>query len=153
MNEARRVKWTRIIVLSSIFFGYLSYGTGKLGWGELYPFADWRLYSAPIGINEPATTYRIYVLDEHTGTWRRQAIEPTQAFTRKAQSYVLGYWSRKVLEDSSETSSAGERLEAITLALAPLAPAYRVVAETFYSLPLYADPTKYDTSTVARFDR
>lgn len=152
MHDARRLRLTRVVVLAGIFFGYLSYGTGKLGWGELFPFAHWRLFSAPIGINEPATTYRLYVLDPRSETWRRQPLEPTRAFSRKAQSYVLGYWARKVLEDSSEDSRPRERLRVITRALVPQASSYRVVAETFYSLPLHADPTEYDTSTVARFN-
>ena len=142
-----------MVVLAGIFFGYLSYGTGKLGWGELYPFAHWRLYSAPIGINEPAITYRIYIQDEQSGKWQRRPLEPTRAFTRKAQSYILGYWSPKTRADSPVKSEARERLRIITRALAPEASSYRVVAETYYSLPLYADPTKYDTSTVAHFNR
>jgi hypothetical protein len=153
MKDAQRVKWARLVVLAGIVSGYLSYGTAKLGWGELYPFAHWRLYSAPIGINEPASTNRIYIRDEASGTWQRRALEPTPAFTRKAQSYVLGYWTNRVREDSLDETNARERLRIIAQALAPEASSHRVIAETFYSLPLYANPSRYDTSTVVRFDR
>lgn len=151
MKDARRVKWTRNLVFAGILLGYLSYGTGKLGWGELYPFAHWRLFSAPIGINEPATTFRIYFLEGETETWQRQPLEPTRIFTVKEQSYVLGYWARRVMHDSAGTSESRARLRTVAGLLSPEASAYRVVEESFYSLPVYRNPTKYDTSTVAYF--
>lgn len=152
MTDERRLKWTTVIVLSGIFLGYASYGTYKLGWGEIYPFASWRLYSAPVGINEPANTFRIYWLDAETATWQRQNFEPRAGFSRKEQGYILGTWSRRVLADSTD-KEAEHRLRIITETLAPDAPSYRVVEESFYSLPLYADSTQYDTSTVVRFNR
>lgn len=152
MDDSTRLKWTRTIVFAGILLGYVSYPTYKLGLGEIYPFASWRLYSAPVGINEPASTYRVYWFDEQTETWRRQSFESTPILSRKEQGYVLNYWLRKVIEDPSN-DEARRRLEVITKTIAPEAPAYRVVEESFYSLPLYADSSQYDTTTVVRFSR
>lgn len=152
MSSARRATWTRRLVLVGIVLGYLSYGTDKLGIGEIYPFADWRLYSAPIGVNEPYTTYRIYINNEGQETWRRVERRPTAAFTRKERSYVIGYWSRQALKNPSSDRVHGA-LRVLAMHLAPEADQYRVVAETFFALPLLEDTTRYDTSTVAVFNR
>lgn len=152
MNDKRRLKWTRTIVLAGIILGYVSYGTYKLGWGEVYPFASWRLYSAPVGINEPTSTYRIYYRGGESAIWRRQPFESTPALSRKEQGYILGYWVRKYKDDPTDADTR-RRLGIIVETLAPDAPSYRVVEESFYSLPLFADSTRYDTSTVVRFTR
>jgi hypothetical protein len=152
MNDNRRVRWTRALVLTGIVLSYLSYGTSRLGGGELYPFADWRLYSAPIGINEPASTFRIYT-DDGAGKWQRQAIEPSRLYTRKEYLYVLHFWTARVLDDPAGTTDAVRRLMVATESLEPGASDYRIVAESYYSLPLFSDPSLYDTSTVVRFTR
>ena len=152
MHSSRRVAWTRRLVLAGILLGYVSYGTHKLGIGEIYPFADWRLYSAPLGVNEPYTTYRIYYKDDGPEPWHRVAKRPTPAFTRKERSYAIGYWSRQVLGNPT-SDRARDALGALATNLAPEADQYRVVAESFYALPFFEDTTRYDTSTVAVFDR
>lgn len=152
MTDKTRVKCTIYLVITGIVLSYLSYGVKKLGVGELYPFADWRLYSAPVGINEPAYTYRIYTLDERTNTWVRQPLRDTPAYTRKDYLYVLAFWIRRVLENP-EAVADRERLETAVISLEPDASSYRIVKETFFSLPLYADSTRFDTSTVAHFNR
>lgn len=152
MDDVHRLQWTKAIVLAGIILGYVSYGTNKLGWGEVYPFASWRLYAAPVGINEPASAFRIYWLDAESKMWRRQALEPRAHLSRKEQGYILGQWARRLLEDSTDLD-AKHRLRVIAETLAPNARAYRIVEESFYSLPLYADSTRFDTSTVARINR
>lgn len=152
MNDERRLSWTRWFVLAGILLSYLSYGTAKLGWGELFPFAHWRLYSAPVGINEEATTFRIYVLDDGSQTWSRLPLESSPGFTRKEQAYVINHSANQLIDNPSD-DDARLRLRTAAETLAPRARSYRIVAETFFSLPLYADSTQYDTSTVARFGR
>ena len=153
MTDANRLRWTRFIVIAGVLLGYATYGTYKLlGWSELYPFASWRLYSAPVGINEPAKTYRIYWLNPDSDTWIRQSFRPRAHLSRKDQGYLLSYWAAKIIENPAN-DEARHRLKVITNTLAPDAPAYRVVEETFYSIPFYTDTTRYDTSTVVRFGR
>lgn len=48
MSDQRRLKWTQAPVVAGIALGYVSYGTEKLGFGEIYPFADWPFYSASV---------------------------------------------------------------------------------------------------------
>lgn len=153
MSDQRRLNWTQVLVIAGIVLGYVSYGTDKLGFGEIYPFADWRLYSAPVGINEEAVTYRVYVYEEESGSWMRQRLEATDAMSLNEQLYALGYWAGQVRADSAGATDADERLGAVGRALAPDADRFRIVAENYYSLPLYRDSTRYDTSTVAAYRR
>jgi hypothetical protein len=153
MTDRRRVIWTRWLVLIGIALGYLSYGTKKLGIGELYPFADWRLYSAPVGINEEASTFRVYSYDERSRSWRRHPLEPGSAFTRKESAYMVNYWSRRVQEDSDPDERSLQALETAAALFAPEDASHRVVEESYFSFPLYENPERYDTSTVAVFDR
>lgn len=153
MTDEKRVIWTRWLVLIGIALGYLSYGTKKLGVGELYPFADWRLYSAPVGINEEASTFRVYSFDERSGSWRRHPLEAGSAFTRKESAYVLNYWSRRVQEASGPDERSLRALGTAAALFAPEEARYRVVEESYFSFPLYENAERYDTSTVAVFDR
>lgn len=152
MTNHRRLIWTRRIVLAGILLGYASYASGKLGLGELYPFAHWRLYSAPIGINEPFETFRVYEMRTIGDEWRRIPIGPTPAFTRKELLYAIAYWSRQV-ELSSTQERPLQALRTIAEHLSPNAARYRVVKESFYAFQIYADSTAYNTSTVAVLER
>lgn len=152
MSFPQRVKWTRRIVIAGIILGYCSYGSGKLGIGELYPFAHWRLYSAPIGINEPYETFRIYEMRPFEDEWRRITVEPTPAFTRKELSYALASWSREAESDSGGLRPL-QALAALAEHLSPNAARYKVVKESFFAIPFYADSTAYTTSTLVIIDR
>lgn len=153
MTDQTRVIWTRWLVIVGILLGYMSYGTKKLGFGEIYPFADWRLYSAPVGINEEASTFRVYSYDEGSRSWQRHPLQSNRAFTRKEAAYIINYWSRQVEEDSIPDVHAHTALEQTARLFATDGVRLRIVEETYYSLPLYEDPERYDTSTVATFDR
>lgn len=153
MTDRKRVAWTRHVVLAGIILGYLSYGTKKLGFGEIYPFADWRLYSAPVGINEEASTFRVYSHDEQSDTWIRHSLEPNRAFTRKEAGYILNYWSRHVKDDGGRDDRSRLALYETARLFGPDNARLRVVEETFFSLLLYENPEQYDTTTVAVFDR
>lgn len=150
MSDERRLKWLKVFVLTGILLGYLGYGVRKLTEvKELFPFADWRLYSMPLGVNEPVTVYRIYTRDPNSEIWSRRPVRATENFTLKEYSYVLGFWSSRVQLDSDDRHK--ERLGVAVRALEPGATDVRVVAETFYSLPLYVEPTEYDTTTLVRY--
>lgn len=153
MTDQTRVMWTRRLVFAGILLGYLSYGASKLGFGEIYPFADWRLYSAPVGINEEASTFRVYSHDEQLSSWKRHPLQSNRAFTRKEAAYIINYWSRRAKEDLSPDEPSYIALEQAARLFAPDAVRHRIVEETYYSLPLYEDAERYDTSTVAAFDR
>lgn len=153
MKDSPGVKWTRALVLGGIFLSYLSYPTEKLGWDEIYPFAHWRLFSEPVGINEPATAYRVYIRSDSTEDWRRVALSPSATMTRKEQGYVLNYWAAQYLRDTTN-ADIRSRLRTAAETIAPEeSSSYRVVAETFLALPIYEDSTQYDTTTVVRFSR
>lgn len=152
ISEEKRVVWTQRLVLAGILLGLVSYGTYKMGVGELYPFAHWRLFSAPMGINEPVTIFRIYGKDSLGGSWQRRPFGAMGTWPRKDQGYVLKHWTLRHLEDPHD-QDVRQRLRTAAIALAPEDSQYQVVAETFYSLPLYADSTEFDTTVVARFTR
>ena len=150
MPIERRLRWTRGVVLLGIFLGYLSYGTGKIGLGELYPFADWRLYSEPVGINSPVSTHRVYVRTKDSD-WVRQSLHPVRGFTLKESAYILNYWAREAAATHSDESTAA--LAQVGALFADSTQDYRVVEEAFYSFSVYEDAGRYDTSTVAVFHR
>lgn len=153
MTDSRKVKWTRRLVLAGILLGYLSYGTSKLGVGELYPFAHWRLYSEPVGINSPVSTFRVYSRGAGSETWSRHSMAPTEGFTRKEMAYVLNSWARDFKQDPRRRNDAEYALKQLATLIAPGAEEYRIVEESFYSLPVYEDAENYDTTIVAVFVR
>lgn len=153
MNLRQRLTATKALVLLGILLSYSSYGIYKLGGPlELYPFAPWRLYSAPTGADE-ATVYRLYIRDAPDATWQRVPVLPTDAYPSKEYVWQLGTLVDQALRDSLGRTDARERVQVFAREVVPNAEDIRIVAETIYPRALAQGISHYDTTTVLHITR
>lgn len=147
MSPRRRLHATRLLVVLGVFLSYSSYAVYKLGGPlELYPFAPWRLYSAPVGADE-ATIHRLYVREAPGAAWQRVPTSATPTYTRKEYAWQL----EALIQDLAESGVEGEpyeRLVVFARHVAPEAVAARVVAETVYPRDRLRRKAHDDTTAV-----
>ena len=147
-----RLKYTRLLVLVSMAGSLLTTFSGKLGLGELYPFANWKLFTQPLGSNNLVEEYRIYTLAPTDTTWKRQEVSPLyHNFTRDEYSYTLGGLTQAALSGNTDSTTAYSRLLNFAKYTAPGAAAYKIVRETYQPLEYLQHAKHYDTLTVIRF--
>ena len=147
-----RFKYTRILVVASMAGSLLTTVTGKFGYGELYPFANWKLFTQPLGSNNLVSEFRIYTLAPEDTTWERQEVAQLyNNFTRDEYSYTLSGLTQAALSGNTDSATVYSRLLNFAKYAAPGAAAYKIVRETYQPLEYLQHPEHYDTLTVIRF--
>lgn len=150
MTLQQRLTATKVLVLLGLVLMCGNYGIYKLGGPpELYPFFYWRLYSAPVGVDE-TTLHRLYTREAQGAAWERLPIRPTEAYPRKEYVWQFESLVGQVLRDSLSRTDARERLAVFAREIVPEAEGLKVVAETVYARDLARGTSHYDTTTVLR---
>ncbi|MFC6996442.1 hypothetical protein [Rufibacter roseus] len=147
----RRLFFLKALVLLSMAGALASTFTLRQGWGEIYPFFNWKLYTQPRGNTHVYSVYRVYTRQAGETQFKRQQVQATPTFNRDDYTYMLWELASRVAADSSGTTNNREKLEAFVKHVHPKAQEYRVVQETMQVKDLLNHPEKYDTITVARF--
>ncbi|WP_439879570.1 hypothetical protein ACSX1A_10300 [Pontibacter sp. MBLB2868] len=151
-TTANRLKYTKALVLISIAGTFATVITGALGWGEVYPFATWKLYTQPLGSKHTFTEFRIYTLAKGEQHWKRQpVITNSPNFTPDEYVYTLNKLISASTSDSPDTTLFKSKLEIFVKYIAPAAEHYKIVRETYSPLELLQNPQHYDTLTVISF--
>lgn len=152
LSVKSRLKYTRILVLASMAGSALTYFSGMMGLGELYPFANWKLFTQPLGNSNYIEEYRIYTLPAGHTTWQRQAVVTnSENFTQDEYTYTLNGLVNGTLSGKADSAVFYTRLHTFVKYIAPPAAAYKIVRETYRPLQHYNNPQHYDTLTVIRF--
>lgn len=149
MQSQQRLKATKIIVLLSIMLSMGSIATIKLGWGEIYPFYFWKLYTQPLGWENSEEDHRIYASNCHTCPYVRLQTKATYSFTIDEYIYTLNRNVYDYLGDKNIKSF--ERLKAFIKHVEPEFIKYKIVKESYRPLDFKAKNTSYDTLTVITF--
>ena len=149
LNSKNKFQITKWIVIGSIFLSLFSVVADKLGWGLLYPFFSWKLYTQPYGWENKADQYRIYVRNDDSITYTRKSVKATSTFTTDEYVYTLRALVAKSLEGDEQTKTLSkQKLDVLVRHLEPNYAHYKIVKETFVPTELIASPQKYDTCTV-----
>ncbi|WP_125077809.1 hypothetical protein [Rufibacter latericius] len=151
LSSSRRLLGLRVLVAVSILGSLCSSFTLIRGWGELYPFANWKLFTQPRGSDGLYSTYRIYTRQPGEATFQRQAVRPTRSFDQDDYVYTLDYWVNRTLQDTAGTTKSRERLHALVRYLHPQAQEYRIVKERANVEDLLHHPARFKADTVVRF--
>lgn len=139
---------TRLLVLLSIMGSGLSIFLSETGFGEVYPFATWKLYTQPLGNKQAYAEYRLYTLTPGDSVFRRQAIRPTATFTTDEYVYTLHALTQAAL---GQDAASKARLLQFARHVAPGARQYKIVQESYHPKLHVTAPQTYDTRTVIRF--
>ncbi|MHA6248300.1 hypothetical protein ACXYMU_10215 [Pontibacter sp. CAU 1760] len=142
---------TRLLVLLSIAGSGLSILLSGTGFGEVYPFATWKLYTQPLGNKQVYEEYRLYTLTPGDSAFRRLSVQATDAFTADEYVYTLHALTQAALGQGAASGKAKARLLQFARHVAPAATQYQVVQERYHPKHHAAAPQAYDTRTVIRF--
>lgn len=151
LSSSQRLLGLKVLVLLSVVGSLASAYTLRQGWGEVYPFATWKLYTQPRGSNHVYSTFRIYTRHAGDTIFRRQTVEATPTFNQDDYGFMLENLGSSTLADSAHQTNALERLQVFVKHLYPNAREYRVVLEKVQVKDLLHHPEKYEADTVARF--
>ena len=151
LSSSKRLLYTKVLVVVSVAGSLCTSLTLRAGWGELYPFANWKLFTQPRGSNGLYSSYRIYTLQPGDSVFRRQPVRATRLFNQDDYVYALDYLVNSTLADSTGTGTSSLKLQALVKHLYPGATAYRVVRESTTPQQLLHQPHMYEAETVARF--
>jgi hypothetical protein len=150
-SRSRRLLCLQVLVVVSILGSLFSSFTLIKGWGELYPFANWKLFTQPRGSDNHYSTYRIYTRQPGQATFQRQAVRATRTFDQDDYMYTLDYWVNRTLADSAHATQSRTKLHALVKYLHPQAQEYRVVKESATVQDLLQHPQIFKAYTVVRF--
>ncbi|WP_181307314.1 hypothetical protein [Rufibacter sp. XAAS-G3-1] len=151
LSSSWRLVCLQVLVTVSILGSLGSSFTLIHGWGELYPFANWKLFTQPRGSDNHYSTYRVYTRSSGEATFQRQAVRPTRSFDQDDYVYTLDYWVNRTLADTANTTNSRERLRTLVNYLHPQAREYRIVRETTTVEELLRQPGEYKADTVVCF--
>ncbi|RIJ42631.1 hypothetical protein [Pontibacter oryzae] len=148
---AKTYRFTRALVLASMAGSCLTVLSLALGFGELYPFATWKLYTQPLGSKREVKEYRIYTQQANSSTWQRQPVHPAATFTQDEYVYTLNALTQAATAATGDTLAAQTRLLLFTRTVAPGAAKYKIVEERYNPQELLQNANAYDTLTIVRF--
>lgn len=137
----RRILTKTLVVLSIVLSGASIVTTAK-GWGELYPFFHWKLFSQPTGSHHQGHVYRIYVPDS-VSTLKRLPIEPKATYTKDDIMYSLAYFV-------SDTLYGKEKLRVLCQYLYPEFGEYYIYKEEYTPLDILKNSDNYDTILITK---
>lgn len=150
-SPRQRFHLIRLLVLLSILGSLFSSFTLIRGWGEIYPFANWKLFTQPRGSNRQYSTYRIYTRQPGDSVFRRQPVHATRTFDQDDYVYTLESLVNQTLADSTNSGPSRKKLEALVRHLHPTAQNYQIVRESTTLDRLLHHPDHFTTDTVITF--
>lgn len=133
---------TQALVLLSIVLSFASLVTTSKGYGEIYPFFYWKLFSQPNGSRHHDHVYRIYVSGPDS-TLKRLPIENISTYTKDDVMYSLDYFV-------SDTLYGREKLEVLCHYLYPEYKEYYIYKEEYVPLDILENSDNYDTLLITK---
>ena len=151
MSDRRRLQFTILLVAMGFVCSLLSLVTKKKGWGELYPFATWKLYVAPKGGTGIVSEYRIYSQQTQSSDFRRAEVRTTPAFY-SVDDYLttFNFLIKQTLSNPRDTAALCN-LKLFVEQMEPGAYMYKIMQETYLPLEIYKNNSLFDTTTVFTF--
>lgn len=140
--KLKRSQLTKTLVYTSLLLSLSSIITSSKGWGEIYPFFHWKLFSQPSGSKHQDHVYRIYIEDS-TSTLKRLPIESRATFTKDDVLYALSNFV-------GDTALGHQKLEALCRYLYPEHDKFYIYKETYSPLEILKNPKNYDTLFVTK---
>jgi hypothetical protein len=141
---------TKALVIFSILGSFASYYTIEKGWGEVYPFFTFKLFSQPLGNKHTYTEYRIYSKSSLDEKFKRNKIKGTETFTYEEYIYTFNHLIKQTLNDPQNKIKHKKNLLSFIKHVVPGQKEYKVVSETYHPY-LYLINGSYDTATVITF--
>lgn len=151
MNIEKRLILTKSLIIISVISALLSFVTIKKGWGEVYPFFTWKLYSQPIGTKGEVIEYRIYGKNLNESQFDRICVKDTGSFTPDEYVYTFNFLINETLNDSLNRNGFKEKLLLFVRHVSPSKDQYKVVREVYNPEKILLNPQNYDTTTVVIF--
>lgn len=142
MFSFNRISAVKSLVYLSVLLSVLSFFTSRAGYGEIYPFFFWKLFSQPIGSKGQDELLRIYALDSND-TWERIPIRETKTFLRDDIMYSLSF-------NVNDSLNGEMRLKYLCEHLYPGYKEYRIYKEVYNPKDILEDPDNYDTVFVTK---
>ncbi|MCJ8164567.1 hypothetical protein MKJ04_06885 [Pontibacter sp. E15-1] len=142
---------TRLLVLLSFLGSLLTSLLAFTGFGEVYPFASWKLYTQPLGYKRHVEEYRIYTMPKGATQYVRQPVSPTVTFSQDEYVYTLTTLVQAALAEGQTSVKAKARLLSFAQHVAPAASHYKIVRESYTPNLHSIAPQRYDTLTVLTF--
>ncbi len=135
---------TKYLVIASLLLSVVSIYSTKAGWGEIYPFYFWKLYSQPLGNTKVVSEYRIYAKQKSDSAFCRMAVKDNYTFTVGEYVYTL----HRLVTDYSNTRSETNknRLYDFVKHVEPEYEQYEIIKETYRPLEIFKNENVYDTS-------
>jgi hypothetical protein len=137
---------TLVLIIISMALGAVGIFASKNGYGELYPFFSWRLYSKPLGAEGGVSQYRIYGLSAGATDFTRIRIADTPTFSATDYVYTLEFLARQYQGDTTKASA----LRIFCKHCHPEYQAYRLVKEE-YDIPQAKQDLQLKKMTVYEF--
>ena len=125
-----------------------SVGTSQKGWGEIYPFYHWKLFSQPLGTKKIHTEYRVYLRTDTDSVYKRQTLISTPTFNREEYTYTLDYLIETSIKDSLNHTQAKSRLLTFLKHNHPKAKSFKIISESFNPMQLLKDSSDYTSATI-----
>ena len=141
---------TKTLVMFSIFASMGSYYTISKGWGVIYPFSTYKLFSQPFGNKHTYSHYRIYTKAYTDQTFRRNKIHATPSYSLDDYVYTLNLLTERTVQDSLNRDKHKIKLNTFVQHVLPEQKEYKIVSETYHPME-YLKKGSYDTATVISF--
>ena len=128
MGTKKRLALTKILFFLSIALSIGSFVTIKKGYGEIYPFFYWKLFSQPTGWNGIVEDYRVYAKKDSSNKWVRLENHGYKDFDQDDYFYFILKQANLYEEDSI---LARKKTLIFCKYIAPEYSSYKIVKETF----------------------
>lgn len=148
----KALRYTFFLVLLSVLFSIASLSTSRVGWGEMYPFFYWKLYSQPIGREGGVENIRVYAKNTFDEHWTRVANKNYQDIDPDEHNYFLGYHALQVENQTSEAESSKKRLLIFAGYIAPEYDHYKIVKELHRPQDILNGNDLYSTEDLVVFE-
>ena len=138
MNTKKKLALTKLLFFLSIVLSLGSFVTIGKGYGEIYPFYYWKLFSQPYGWDGAVDDYRVYAKKDSKDTWVRLENHGYKDIDQDDYFYLILNQVNLYEEDST---LARKKLLTFCQYIAPEYDKYKIVKETFnpYHVNLKAD--------------
>ena len=121
-------KYTYYLFGVSLVLSFLSFFTIKRGYGEIYPFYTWRLFTKPSGTSTTDLQYRLYGISKKDTVRLRNTESPL--FDGNEKASMINNLGTKIAENKDDQESKGKLLR-FAKEVEPGYQSYLLVKESF----------------------
>jgi hypothetical protein len=148
MNIRIRLILTKALVIFSLICSFGTIFSSGKGWGEIYPFLHWKLFSQPLGTHHRHSEYSVYLKSDNNESFIRQKITSTPSFSREEYAYTFDYLVESIIKDSLNMNYNKQRIFTFLKHVFPEGSQYKIIKESFNPGNIILMPQSYDTSVI-----